>query len=249
MPFQIVHQDITKMNTDAIVNAANSGLQCGGGVCGAIFTAAGARKLEKACRQIGYCPTGSAVITPGFDLQAKYVIHAVGPFWQGGQCGERERLADAYRKSLELAAEHKLSSIAFPLISSGIYGYPKAEALQVAIGVFAEFLADHEMDIYLAVFDRKAVSLSENLFANITHYIDTYYVEKPQRRRLEERSFCMASMKMPQCAMELPSMAGDAKSAKESNMPEIPQFLTRKKKDRDLTEVVNNLGETFSEMV
>lgn len=272
MPFQIVHQDITKMNTEAIVNAANSMLQQGGGVCGAIFAAAGEQTLQAACDRIGYCPVGSAVITPGFGLQARYVIHAVGPIWQGCNHGERELLAGAYRKSLELAAEKKLSSIAFPLISSGIYGYPKAEALQVAIGVFAEFLADHEMDIYLAVFDRKAVELSENLFANITHYIDTYYVEEPRRRRLEEQSFYFASVEYQrksdgdeasvcrpaapcpsakrsaaQCANALQSMAESATPEKKERG--LPGFLTKKKKDRDLSEVVNNLGETFSEMV
>lgn len=205
MPFQIVHQDITKMNTDAIVNAANSALQMGGGVCGAIFNAAGAGRLQRACREIGFCPTGSAVITPGFDLQAKYVIHAVGPIWRGGDMGERQLLEGAYRKSLELAAEKGLQSIAFPLISSGIYGYPKAEALRVAMNVFADFLTDHEMEIYLAVFDRRAVAISEKLFANIEHYIDTYYIEEPRRRG--EGEFWSMALAMPRAESAEPELS------------------------------------------
>lgn len=271
MPFQIVHQDITKMNTDAIVNAANSALQMGGGVCGAIFQAAGAERLQKACRKIGVCPRGSAVITPGFDLQAKYVIHAVGPVWQGGNSGERELLAGAYRSSLRLAAEYQLKSIAFPLISSGIYGYPKVEALQVAMSVFAEFLTDHEMDIYLAVFDRKAVEISEKLFVGIQHYIDTYYELEPGRRQLEaERdrfgeSICLTQSMMPVEARVTAKKPKPLLSAPMEPLTKTPKpgaaaetrFAGKTvnyssdsvKATRSLEEVMKNLDETFSEMV
>lgn len=167
MPFQIIHNDITKMHTDAIVNAANSYLQQGGGVCGAIFDAAGAELLEKECDEIGSCPVGHAVITKGYHLPATYIIHAVGPIYNGGKQEEDKLLAMAYRNSLELAKKYNLTSISFPLISSGIYGYPKAEALQIAISTISEFLLNNDMDIYLVVFDHKAISLSEKLFKEI----------------------------------------------------------------------------------
>ena len=124
--------DITTLDTDAIVNAANEALAPGGGVCGAIHRAAGP-ELARACAAIGGCPTGEARLTPGFRLPARYVIHAVGPVWHGGRAGEAELLASAYRSSLRLAEEHDLESIAFPAISTGIYGYPLAEATAIAV--------------------------------------------------------------------------------------------------------------------
>ena len=127
MPFYIVREDITRMRVDAVVNAANPLLQMGGGVCGAIFRAAGEEKLRRACEGIGGCETGRAVITPGFKLPAKYVIHTPGPRWEGGKAGEEPLLRASYQSALRLAAEYGCRSVAFPLISSGIYGYPKAE--------------------------------------------------------------------------------------------------------------------------
>lgn len=124
MPLEIVRNDITKMRVDAIVNAANSRLEQGGGVCGAIFSAAGADKLQRECKHIGHCDVGEAVITNGYDLPAKHVIHAVGPVWQGGHHNEEALLSSCYTNSLNLALKHGLASIAFPLISSGIFGYP-----------------------------------------------------------------------------------------------------------------------------
>lgn len=151
MAFEIVYQDITTMKTDGIVNAANTQLQQGGGVCGAIFRAAGARELQAACDQIGSCEIGEAVITPGFHLPASFVIHTVGPIWQGGNAREAELLASAYRSSLTLAQERGLTSLAFPLISAGIYGYPKEEAKNIAIETIEEFLQHHEMDVFLVL--------------------------------------------------------------------------------------------------
>ncbi len=182
MPFQIVHNDITKMNTEVIVNAANSALQPGSGVCGAIFRAAGIHGLAAECQAKAPCPTGGAVITGAYDMPVKYIVHAVGPVWRGGTYGERELLAGAYRSALELAREYDCQSIAFPLISAGIYGYPKEQALAVAVSAISEFLLQHEMDVYLVVFDRSAVRLSEKLFADVQHYVDTYYVPEPRRR-------------------------------------------------------------------
>jgi O-acetyl-ADP-ribose deacetylase (regulator of RNase III) len=136
---ELVQGDITKQEVDAIANAANSGLRGGGGVDGAIHRAGGPSIMEE-CRRIGGCPTGSAVITGAGNLKAKYVIHAVGPVYHGGRSGEPELLAGAYRRSLELTKEHGLSSIVFPSISTGVYGYPVDEAGPIALGVAAEHL-------------------------------------------------------------------------------------------------------------
>ena len=130
---EIIKKSITQMDVDAIVNAANENLRAGSGVCGAIFDEAGYHDLQMACNEIGHCNTGSAVITPGFALKARYVIHAVGPIWSGGNHGEAKLLASCYTTSIDLAVEYGCASIAFPLISSGIYGYPKEGAWRVAL--------------------------------------------------------------------------------------------------------------------
>ncbi|HHU78255.1 MAG TPA: macro domain-containing protein [Clostridiales bacterium] len=178
MPFTIVRNDITKMNTDAIVNAANTGLKMGGGVCGAIFRAAGAAELQAACDKLAPIKTGEAVITPGFRLAAKYIIHTAGPVYHGGTRGEENLLRSAYFNSLKLAVENNCKSISFPLISSGIYGYPKAEALRVATDAIQEFLADYDIDVSLVVFDKDAFELSEELLGEIEAFIDENYVKE-----------------------------------------------------------------------
>ena len=147
MPFQIVQGDITGQRVDAIVNAANTGLQMGGGVCGAIFRAAGARELQAECDAIGGVETGDAVITKGYALAAKNIIHTAGPIWRGGDAGEEALLRSCYRKSLELAETKGLSSIAFPLISSGIYGYPRRAALDVAESAIRDYLNESDSDL------------------------------------------------------------------------------------------------------
>ena len=165
MSITIKIADITKLKTDAIVNAANSGLAQGGGVCGAIFRAAGPRELTAACNKYPQgCPTGSAVITPGFNLPAKYVIHAVGPIWQGGNSREPQLLYSAYKSSLELAKKNGLHSIAFPLISSGIYRYPKDQAWRKALQACNDFLNDtgYDIDITFAVLDYYLFALGMN---------------------------------------------------------------------------------------
>ncbi len=163
MPLEIVRNDITLMRVDAIVNAANEQLVQGGGVCGAIFAAAGAEKLTQACDEIGFCNTGAAVLTPGFALPATYIIHTVGPVWQGGNAGETELLASCYDHSLALANAHEMKSIAFPLISAGIYGFPKDVALRVAITQIKRFLEQSEMDVYLVLFDRADLPLANSI--------------------------------------------------------------------------------------
>lgn len=152
MSLEIVVNDITKMEVDAIVNAANRTLLGGGGVDGCIHAAAGRELLEE-CKTLGGCLTGCAKITGGYKLPCKYVIHTVGPVWQGGNCGERERLISCYESSLKLAYENGCKTVAFPLISSGVYGYPKQEAFNVAKDTINEFLKSHDMTVYIVLYN------------------------------------------------------------------------------------------------
>jgi O-acetyl-ADP-ribose deacetylase (regulator of RNase III) len=169
------------MGVDAVVNAANTGLQRGGGVCGAIFNAAGAHELQAACDKIAPIGTGDAVITPGFGLAAKYIIHTAGPVYRHWSNEENETFLRAcYTNSLNLAAENGCDSIAFPLISSGIYGYPKKEALEVATAAIAGWLKEHDMDVYLAVFDKEAFEVSEELLGDVENYIGEHYIDMPR---------------------------------------------------------------------
>lgn len=177
MPFEIVRNDITKMSVDAIVNTANPRPVIGLGTDSMIHEAAGPSLLI-ARQAIGRIDVGCAEITPAFNLQAKYVIHTVGPVWDGGSYGEEKSLRGCYDNSLKLAVEHKCKSIAFPLISTGNYGFPKDKALQIAISAFSEFLLEHEMQIYLVVFDRTSFKLSEKLFQSVASYIDENYVDE-----------------------------------------------------------------------
>ncbi len=178
MPFEIIRNDLTKMSVDIIVNAANTALKMGGGVCGAIFAAAGAKQLQAECDRIGGCAVGAAVITSAYQLPAKKIIHTVGPIWQGGAANEAELLHNAYTNSLKLALKDNCRTIAFPLISAGIYGYPKDQALKIAVAAIREFLHAHEMMVYLVVFDKKAFVMSEKLFSDIQKYIDDHYVDE-----------------------------------------------------------------------
>ena len=179
MPFQIIRNDITKMKVDAIVNAACPTLLGGGGVDGAIHQAAGPELLAE-CRTLHGCQTGDAKITKGYHLPCRWVIHTVGPVWHGGSHGERELLASCYRKSLALAVEYRLESIAFPLISSGAYGYPKEEALEVAVDTIRAFLKDHDLDVYLVIFQKSDYQLSKGLVEDISSFLN----EKKKKKRM-----------------------------------------------------------------
>ena len=176
MPLKIIRQDITKIKCDAIVNPTNEDLFPGGGVDLAIHSAAGEGLLE-ACRELGGLRIGQAKITPAFSLPAKFVIHTAGHLWQGGERGERELLESCYKESLALAKANGCESVAFPLISSGLYGYPKDKVLRVAMDVIGEFLFENEMTVYIVVFDKTSYAISEKLFSDVTSFIDDFYTE------------------------------------------------------------------------
>ena len=238
MPLQIVRNDITTMKVDAIVNAADEGLLGGGGVDGAIHRAAGP-ELLKECRALGGCKTGQAKITKGYHLPAKFVIHSVGPIWRGGSHGERDLLASAYRSSLELALANRCETVAFPLLSSGVYGYPKDQALKVAVDTIGDFLLAHDMTVYLVIFDRDAYAIGSKLFADITAYIDDCYVDthtdsrEEQRRRMAMASMPMEEEWMPApCAMT-PSGLDEAISKLDES---FSQMLLRKIDERGMTD-------------
>ena len=227
MPLHLVRNDITKMRVDAIVNAANSSLLGGGGVDGCIHRAAGP-ELLKACKKLHGCETGQAKITEGYRLPCKYVIHAVGPRWQGGTQGEEEKLRSCYRESLKLAAEYQCETVAFPLISAGIYGYPKAEALRVAVEQISAFLETAELTVYLVIFDRESYEIGAERFSEIQVYIDEHYVDahtdSAARRLRRERLY-------------------------EAKCAETPRCETKAVAEVSLEETLQRLGESFSEML
>ncbi|HHW00422.1 MAG TPA: RNase III inhibitor [Clostridiaceae bacterium] len=237
MPFSIVRQDITKMHVDAIVNAANTALQMGGGVCGAIFRAAGANDLKAACDKLAPIKTGEAVITPGFRLPAKYIIHTAGPIYRGGRYGEEEQLRSCYLNSLKCAIENKCESIAFPLISSGIYGYPKDEALQVASRAIHDFLDKHDIDVYLVVFDKDSFVISEKLMGEVASYIDEHYVSEHRDSRRSRALFEIDIDTEDQRVYDEPMILYDA-SAMYDEALRVPTGLD---------ELIGNLDEPFSQ--
>jgi len=238
MPFTIVRQDITKMKVDAIVNAANTDLQMGGGVCGAIFKAAGAAQLQAACDKLAPIKTGEAVITSGFDLSAKFVIHAAGPVYRYQNAEQSEKLLrSAYMESLRLAIENNCESIAFPLISSGIYGYPKDEALQVATAAIQDFLINNDIDITLVVFDKSAFTVSRELLGAVESYIDEHYVDTHQikRRKLLD--------------VERQAISEADERANIFNEPLLEEMLAPIGAPAPLDDLVGNLDEPFSQML
>lgn len=230
MLLQIVRNDITKMEVDAIVNAANSSLLGGGGVDGCIHRAAGPELLAE-CKTLGGCETGSAKITKGYRLPCKYVIHAVGPRWRDGKHGEREKLISCYRTSLALAKEHGCETVAFPLISSGIHGYPKDQALKVAIDTISDFLLENDMTVYIVIFDRKAYQIGEKLFSDIAAYIDDNYVDEHTDSRSEQ------SRRM--------QMLSDEPEEETFGAPLAPMAASAK----TLDDALSQIDESFSEML
>lgn len=223
MPLQIVRNDITKIECDAIVNAANSTLLGGGGVDGAIHKAAGKGLLEE-CRELGGCNVGEAKITKGYNLPSKYVIHTVGPVWHGGMNNEKELLEACYKNSLILAKENNCESVAFPLISSGVYGYPMDEAFKVAVDTIADFLMKNDMLVYVVVFNKSALVTGSKLFSDIAQYVDDNYVAE------KERFFSRKNTYAESTCLAAPSVSYTNKS-------------------EDLSSLVDVLDESFSQML
>ena len=239
MPLQIVRNDITTMKVDAIVNAANESLLGGGGVDGTIHRAAGPELLAE-CRTLGGCKTGQAKITKGYRLPAKFVIHTVGPIWRGGSHGERELLVSAYHSSLELALANQCETVAFPLVSSGVYGYPKDQALKVAVDTIGDFLLAHDMTVYLVIFDRAAYTIGGKLFADIAAYIDDRYVDvHTDSRETQRRRMAMASMPMEESEC-MPAPCATAPSGLDEALSKLDesfsQMLLRKIDETGLTD-------------
>ena len=237
MPLHLVRDDITTMKVDAIVNAANESLLGGGGVDGAIHRAAGP-DLLKECRTLRGCKTGQAKITKGYHLPAQYVIHTVGPIWRGGGHGERELLVSAYQSSLELALDHQCKTVAFPLISSGVYGYPKDQALKVAVDTIGDFVLSHDMTVYLVIFDRATYTIGEKLFSDIAAYIDDCYVELHTDGDLEQSRRLLTAGAVLAAPLEAeweaaPSSLDEAVSQLDES---FSQMLLRKIDERGITD-------------
>lgn len=235
MPFQIVRNDITKMHVDAIVNTANPMPGYGTGIDKAVYEAAGIEELLKRRREIGAVERGCSVITEGFDLPAKYIIHTVGTAWHGGNNGEEDVLRNCYRSVFKLAVENDIKSLAIPLLSSGTYGFPKGIALRIALSEIEAFMSEHDMDLYLVVFDEKSFSLSTELYGDIDEYISDNYVDELSVHEYHG-DFC-ADMEVGVCA----SVAAPRKL--------FALGMGKAAEPKSLDDVVGNLDKTFMELV
>ena len=248
MPFEIVRNDITKMQVDAIVNAASRKPQVNAGVNLAVHKKAGPKLLE-ARQKIGYMHPGQAAITPAFELDAQYVIHAVSPTWKDGTFNEEKLLRDAYNVSLDLALKHDCESVAFPLLAAGNHGFPRRLAIQIAINAFSHFLMNHDMMIYLVVFTKESLALSEKLFHNVSSFIDENYVEEYEelyRLRNSRRRRAMLDIERCESLSEYEDCFEEKKNVQyapvaASSPLDLNEFL--KKKDAGFAETLVDLIE------
>lgn len=265
MPLEIVRNDITKMKVDVIVNSAHPTAGVGGGVDYAIHRAAGPELLKERMK-IGDIATGAVFITAGFKLPAKYVVHTVGPIWQEGKQGQREQLAACYTKSLKLALENKCESIAFPLISAGVFGCPAEIAIATAVQAIKGFLAEHEMKVYLVVFDRKSFKISNSLFDDVQDYLDKMYIEelldeeeeqRERRRRLYQEHMFLGDEAPEEAGAEAIAYTGKTPSPKRASRRSKEKFnlapdllqaeCAAPKKPRSLFDLLDEVDDTFSE--
>ena len=245
MPFMIVQNDITTVRADAIVNAANESLLGGGGVDGAIHRAAGPGLLAE-CRTLGGCRTGGAKLTRGYDLPCRYVIHTVGPVWQGGGHGEEGLLRSCYRESLRLAQEHGCETVAFPLISSGAFGYPRDKALRVAAETINDFLRDSDMTVTLVLYDRPAHPISGAPYREVKAYLDRTFEAFPAPGAARcESSGCYGSAPLLKadavedalpCASRGLAPSGDLKAALDDLDESFSQMLLRKIDEKGISD-------------
>lgn len=249
MPLQIIRNDITKVECDAIVNAANSTLLGGGGVDGAIHKAAG-RGLLLECMKLGGCKVGQAKITKGYNLPSKYVIHTVGLKWKGGNNGEKELLRNCYKNSLALAKENHCESVAFPLISSGVYGYPMNEAFKVAVDTVAEFLMQNDMLVYIVVYNKNAFATSSKLFTDIAQYIDDNYAAEHSPYDLRRIERTGESMPLPQTRFLSDEDLQESAVLSDDYCATMPPCESPKYSESSLDDFMKEtIDESFSEML
>lgn len=241
MPLVLTRDDVSRVDAEAVVNAANEHLSAGGGVCGAIFEAAGLRELESACKQLGGCPTGSAVVTPGFGLKARWIIHAVGPIWRGGSWGEDALLRSAYRSALERASELGVRSVALPLISAGIFGFPIDRALAIATSEISAFLDRvQDVEVRLVVFDRAAFAACLADYGEVAACVDEECVDA---RRGRDRMGDLR-LSMPACGAAADVISGDATPGGSCFGPARPIA-----DERELKDLLVHLDTSFSQAV
>ena len=244
MPFLMIRNDITKVAADAIVNPANRNLLQGSGTSRAIYQAAGEQELTAACEAIGHCDLGKAVSTPAFGLPATYIFHAVCPAWHGGGVGEAEQLAGAYHSALELAAECHCESVAFPLLSSGNYGYPKEQAFRIAVDTITQYVMEHDLTVYLVLYDRDSLAVSRKLFTSVEEYIDDHYVaQNDESYQFDRRRREAAEWRRWMEEEASPPMLG-AVPAPAAAVPPPPAVVP--KAARSLESLMDNLGESFT---